>query len=93
MSTPSYSCLPLVAEQLRGACGRCKLAGGLAPTPLPCPSWHPCTRRPGTNVDAVVYLMLANDLIHTLDPAAVTIAEDVSGMPALCLPVEQGGVG
>ena len=44
-------------------------------------------------MDAVVYLMLANDLIHTLDPAAVTIAEDVSGMPALCLPVEQGGVG
>jgi 1,4-alpha-glucan branching enzyme len=30
-------------------------------------------------VDAIVYLMLANDLIHELLPDAVTIAEDVSG--------------
>ena len=29
---------------------------------------------PATNVDAVVYLMLANDLVHTLLPQAVTIA-------------------
>lgn len=32
-----------------------------------------------TNVDAVVYLMLANELIHELLPDAITIAEDVSG--------------
>jgi len=37
-----------------------------------------------TNVDAVVYLMLANDMVHTLLPGAITVAEDVSGMPTLC---------
>lgn len=31
-----------------------------------------------TNVDAVVYLMLVNDLIHGLFPEAITIGEDVS---------------
>ncbi|KAI7843063.1 hypothetical protein COHA_003235 [Chlorella ohadii] len=48
---------------------------------------------PATNVDAVVYLMLANELVHELLPDAITIAEDVSGMPALCRPVPEGGVG
>lgn len=43
--------------------------------------------------DAMVYLMLANRLIHDLIPNAVTVAEDVSGMPLLCRPVEDGGVG
>lgn len=49
----------------------------------------------GANVDdeAVVYLMLANSMIHSLYPSAITIAEDVSGMPALCVPVPDGGVG
>lgn len=37
--------------------------------------------------------MLANDLVHTLLPNAVTIAEDVSGMPTLCRPVHIGGLG
>ncbi|KAL5976400.1 hypothetical protein ACLOJK_020731 [Asimina triloba] len=46
-----------------------------------------------TDVDAVVYLMLVNDLIHGLYPEAVTIGEDVSGMPTFCLPVQDGGVG
>mmetsp|Transcript_7040 Transcript_7040/g.15465 ORF Transcript_7040/g.15465 Transcript_7040/m.15465 type:complete len:773 (+) Transcript_7040:158-2476(+) len=46
-----------------------------------------------TNVDAVVYLMLANDFIHNYLPQAITVAEDVSGMPALCRPVSEGGVG
>ena len=31
-----------------------------------------------TDVDAVVYLMLVNDVIHGLFPEAVTIGEDVS---------------
>lgn len=31
-----------------------------------------------TDIDAVVYLMLVNDLIHGLYPEAVTIGEDVS---------------
>ncbi|GAQ80177.1 starch branching enzyme [Klebsormidium nitens] len=46
-----------------------------------------------TDVDAVVYMMLANELVHALDPQATTIAEDVSGMPALCRPTAEGGVG
>ncbi|KAK8672161.1 hypothetical protein V6N13_110534 [Hibiscus sabdariffa] len=46
-----------------------------------------------TDVDAVIYLMLVNDMIHGLYPEAVTIGEDVSGMPSFCLPVKDGGVG
>jgi len=37
--------------------------------------------------------MLANDAMHTLYPFSITIAEDVSGMPLLCKPVDIGGVG
>jgi len=50
----------------------------------------------GDQVDneAVVYLMLANELINRLYPdSAITIAEDVSGMPALCRPTSEAGVG
>eukprot|EP00160_Parvularia_atlantis_P020804 Unigene8767_Nuclearia_a/m.26834 Unigene8767_Nuclearia_a/g.26834 ORF Unigene8767_Nuclearia_a/g.26834 Unigene8767_Nuclearia_a/m.26834 type:complete len:677 (+) Unigene8767_Nuclearia_a:3-2033(+) len=43
--------------------------------------------------EAVVYMMLANELLHRLSPSVVTIAEDVSGMPTLCRPVAEGGVG
>ncbi|KAJ6819645.1 1,4-alpha-glucan-branching enzyme 1, chloroplastic/amyloplastic-like [Iris pallida] len=46
-----------------------------------------------TDVDAVVYLMLANRLVHNILPNTTIIAEDVSGMPALCRPVYEGGVG
>ena len=46
-----------------------------------------------TNVDACVYLMLANDLMHELNRDALSIAEDVSGMPALGRPVAEGGLG
>jgi len=46
-----------------------------------------------TDVDAVVYLMLVNDLIHGLYPEAVSIGEDVSGMPTFAIPVHDGGVG
>ncbi len=35
----------------------------------------------------------ANDLIHELYPHAITIAEDVSGMPLLCIPPAIGGLG
>ncbi|GJE84371.1 glycoside hydrolase family 13 protein [Phanerochaete sordida] len=45
------------------------------------------------DLEAVVYLMLANDAMHTLFPQCITIAEDVSGMPLLCIPVSKGGVG
>jgi len=49
----------------------------------------------GDQVDneAVVYMMLANEMLHSLYPNAITIAEDVSGMPALCRPVSEAGVG
>lgn len=49
----------------------------------------------GMNVDteAVCYLALANKILHTIDPNIITIAEDVSGMPALCRPVDEGGTG
>ena len=47
----------------------------------------------GVNEDALVYLTLANRLVHDLRPDAVTIAEDVSGMPGMCIPIDDGGVG
>ena len=46
-----------------------------------------------TDVEAVTYLQLANDLIHALSPQALTIAEDMSGMPGMCLPIADGGIG
>ncbi len=49
----------------------------------------------GSNIDdnAVAYLQIANELVHTLRPQAVTIAEDVSGMPGMARPVAEGGIG
>lgn len=46
-----------------------------------------------TDVEAVVYMMLANDMIHNVYPDATVIAEDVSGMPTLCRTVQEGGIG
>jgi len=46
-----------------------------------------------TDTEALVYLMLANQLIHQVVKDAITVAEDVSGMPALCVPVSMGGGG
>lgn len=46
-----------------------------------------------TDNEAVSYLMLANLLCHCADPPAITIGEDVSGMPGLGRPVAEGGVG
>lgn len=43
--------------------------------------------------DALAYLTLANKLIHGILPDALTVAEDVSGMPGLCATVADGGVG
>ncbi len=43
--------------------------------------------------DAIVYLSLANLLIHQVKPTAITIAEDMSGMPGLATPVLDGGLG
>ena len=43
--------------------------------------------------DVLVYLQLANQLIDELRPGAISIAEDMSGMPGLCRPVKEGGLG
>jgi len=47
----------------------------------------------GVDEDALLYLQLANTLIHGLNPKALSIAEEVSGMPGLCRKVEDGGIG
>ncbi len=43
--------------------------------------------------DAICYLTLANCLIHEVNPNAITIAEEVSGMPGLAAPFKDGGFG
>ncbi|KAK7207379.1 putative glycogen branching enzyme GbeA [Myxozyma melibiosi] len=43
--------------------------------------------------DAINYLIVANYMLHKLDPNIITIAEDVSGMPGLCVGFDLGGVG
>ncbi|MCU0409920.1 MAG: alpha amylase C-terminal domain-containing protein [Bacteroidales bacterium] len=45
------------------------------------------------DADAIVYLTLANKLIHAFNPGATTVAEEMSGMPGLASPVEMGGIG
>ncbi len=46
-----------------------------------------------TDLEAITYLQLANELIHSLKKDALTIAEDMSGMPGMCIPVKDGGIG
>ena len=46
-----------------------------------------------THVEAITYLQLANELIRQVKRKAVTIAEDMSGMPGMCLPIKEGGIG
>ena len=43
--------------------------------------------------DAICYLTLANKLIHEINPNAITIAEEMSGLPELAVPFKDGGVG
>ena len=45
------------------------------------------------DIDALAYLSLANKLIHIVRPEAITIAEDVSGMPGLGASQNEGGCG
>ncbi len=49
----------------------------------------------GDNVDrdALAYLQLANQLAHAVNPHAIMIAEDVSGMVGTGRPVDEGGLG
>ncbi len=46
-----------------------------------------------TDTEAITYLQLANELIRQINPKAITIAEDMSAMPGMCLPIDEGGVG
>ena len=46
-----------------------------------------------THIEAITYLQLANELIRQVNPNAITIAEDMSGMPGMALPIEDGGIG
>ena len=43
--------------------------------------------------NAICYLTLANELIHKVNSSAITIAEEVSGMPGLAAPFKDGGYG
>ena len=43
--------------------------------------------------DALVYLMLANEVAHGVNSEVITIAEDSSGMAGLARPVKEGGLG
>ncbi len=45
------------------------------------------------DADAIAYLTLANRLIHEVNPRAITIAEEMSGMPGLAVPFKDGGIG
>lgn len=47
----------------------------------------------GQDVDALIYLGLANILIKEMNPRSITIAEDMSGMPGLAAPFKEGGYG
>ncbi len=47
----------------------------------------------GVDWDSLLYLQLANELTHELKKYAITIAEDMSGMPGLCRKIEDGGIG
>ena len=46
-----------------------------------------------TDTEAITYLQLANELIREVNPHAITIAEDMSAMPGMCLPIKDGGIG
>ena len=46
-----------------------------------------------TDTEAVTYLQLASDLVKEINPNAILIAEDMSAMPGMCLPIKDGGIG
>ena len=46
-----------------------------------------------TDVQAVAYLQLAAELTHEFKRGALCVAEEMSGMPGMCLPVKDGGIG
>jgi len=48
---------------------------------------------PDADDDAILYLMLASTLVREFKKSALLIAEDMSGLPGLCRPIAEGGVG
>ena len=46
-----------------------------------------------TDTEAITYLQLAAALCREVKPDCILIAEDMSGMPGMCLPVASGGIG
>ena len=48
---------------------------------------------PAADEDAILYLQLATTLAHEFKKGALLIAEDMSGLPGLCRPIKEGGVG
>lgn len=48
---------------------------------------------PNLDDEAIVYFMLANKLAHAINPAVLSIAEEMSGLPGLAAPVSSGGLG
>ena len=46
-----------------------------------------------TDTEAVTYLQLASTLVKQCNPNAILIAEDMSAMPGMCLPISEGGIG
>lgn len=47
----------------------------------------------GVEWDAITYLQLANHLMKEINPYSLSVAEDMSGMPGLCRPIADGGIG
>jgi len=45
------------------------------------------------DLDALIYLTLANKLIHDVKPNAICVAEEMSGYPGLAGNIEDGGIG
>jgi 1,4-alpha-glucan branching enzyme len=43
--------------------------------------------------DAITYLILSNKLVHEINPRAITVAEEMSGMPGTASPIDWGGYG
>ena len=46
-----------------------------------------------TDTEAVTYLQLACQLARQVNPNAIMIAEDMSALPGMCLPLKDGGIG
>src|SRR5699024_6894635 len=46
-----------------------------------------------TNIAAINYLQLANKLMREVKKDSISIAEDMSAMPGMCLKIKDGGIG